>query len=118
MSKYESICTAIDLCEVAKKIFAHNVNNDMKAEIIIRDLQNIAKDVRYGGKWEGGDESLDRMADEMDICAMMKHPICKRNGNPECSKRMKQDAAAALRYASQRIRELEEQIAKGNQQGQ
>lgn len=103
MSKYESLCVAIELCESARKIFPKGTDQKDATSEVIRDLQDIAKDVRYGGKWDGDFEVI---AEMLGHCAENECPMCVyRKLNVGCSTTLKKDAAAAIRAMGKKEKE-------------
>ena len=88
MSRYGSLDSTIRLVEECRRILKD-------ADSIIADLQGIAIDVRYGGKWEGDYRSI---ADALDKCVRMECAACPYHGRAEgCRKALKQEAAACIR---------------------
>ena len=121
MSRYSSLCRAIDLIEVIKRMMKDNGTGGDSMDAIVQDLQDIAKDSRYGGKWEG---NYQEVAEALDCCedAGSKCNICPYSGmrNKHCIKTLKHDAAGAIRQMSNSLREWQrknvEEATKEKQQ--
>ena len=106
MSRYKALCVAIELCESARKIFAADSEEKEQASEVIRELQDVAQDVRYGGKWQGDYEVI---AESLEHCAENLCQLCAyRKIKTGCSVTLKKDAAAAIRHMAKRMKELEE----------
>ena len=99
MSRYSAISHAIELFEALEKA---DFEEDRKA------LQDIGKDVRYGGKWEGDYEELAR---SLDTCSKMECFACKFRETTACKTALKKDAAHAIRQMAVTIRNLNESLS-------
>lgn len=110
MSKYESVCKAIGICESARRLFSIDSTERRNTNEAIRDLQEIARDVRYGGKWEGDFESV---AESLDYCAENMCGLClyKKIQDSECRRTSKKDAAAVIRQLVAMLKAKDETIA-------
>ena len=115
MSRYGSLDAAIRMVEECRRI-AKN------ADEVITDLQSLAVDVRYGGKWVGEFESV---AAALDKCVNMECPVCPYRGSPQgCRSALKKDAAACIRQMAEmlgerkggkgNVRKIAEKKAKGS----
>lgn len=105
MSRYSSLCTAIQLLESVRKI----VVDKTEVNQIIADLQDIAKDARYGGQWHGDGESI---ADALENCAQ-KQMECGRCPYKDyrgkgCASMLKKDAARTIRAMGKNSEEKKE----------
>ena len=101
MGRYNSICEAIQLLEQIRRALKGAIDEG-KTSAIIRDLQDIAKDVRYGGQWEGKHRE---MAEDLENCANNSCAVCNfRALQPGCTAKLKMDAAKALRQAEDTIK--------------
>ena len=113
MSRYSSICTAIGLIEAVGKMFGDQAAREQKIEAIKRDLQDVARDVRYGGKWSGDYEI---MAETLEVCANHDCNMCGyrnlRGSGESCTGRLKKDAAADIRQMAQDNSERRKMIAE------
>ena len=96
MSRYSALSHAIELFEAITKI---DFEDDRKA------LQDIAKDVRYGGQGKGDYEELAR---SLDTCTKMECFACKFKSDSGCKAALKRDAAAAIRQLSKSLKESRE----------
>lgn len=109
MSKYSSLCTAINLVEACDKLMADSGKQSEKTIEIIRDLRNIAKDVRYGGQWNGDHETI---ATALECCKKIGRDctICpyKKIGGANCVSELKSDAAAVIRQLTKDLKEARE----------
>ena len=95
MSRYTALCVAIELCESARKLFSGSEEKD-RASQIIRELQDVAQDVRYGGEWHGDYEIV---AESLTHCAEQQCQVCAyRKTGKGCSAVLKRDAAGAIRH--------------------
>ena len=105
MSRYKALCVAIELCESARKIFAADSEEKEQASEVIRELQDVAQDVRYGGKWQGDYEVI---AESLEHCAENMCQLCAyRKIKTGCSVTLKKDAAAAIRHLSKELKKYE-----------
>ena len=112
MSKYNSVLLAIEMMETVRKTMGEGIGSAGKINDVIRDLQGIARDVRYGGHWTGDymgtASALELCAEAGHNCAMCEYDRMHDEG--QCIRELKNDAAAALRYQAEKIRSLLEQI--------
>ena len=96
MSRYMALCVAIELCESARKIFSKDPEEKDRASEVIRELQDVAQDVRYGGEWHGDYEIV---AESLTHCAEQQCQVCAyRKTGKGCSTALKRDAAGAIRH--------------------
>ena len=106
MSKYQSVSTAIQLVEAAAKIMGGGLISEGKTGEIIQDLRDLAKDARYGGKWDGDYETvataLGYCADPGNNCS-----ICPYRKETACKQRLKKDAMFAIRHLSSMLKKYE-----------
>lgn len=112
MSKYKSLCMAISLFETLERAFGRDSARDAKMDTVRMDLQDIAKDVRYGGKWEGDFEVI---AQILDRCANQECYKCQykkiHDNGESCTRMLKKDAAHAIRQMAKDNGELRDIIA-------
>lgn len=100
MSRYTSLCKAITLFEDIRTAFRDDQEDAEKYSEVIRDLQDVAKDVRYGGEWHG---DQDIIAGCLEFCAENECALCTyHNIKIGCSRTLKKDAAAAIRALGQK----------------
>lgn len=106
MSKYQSVSTAIQLVEAAANIVGNGLIAEGKTGEIIRDLRDIAKDVRYGGEWNGDYETV---AQALGYCTEIgtNCSICPYRKETACRQKLKSDAKYAIRDLSARLQEYE-----------
>ena len=94
MSRYSSLCTAIQLLESVRKI----VVDKTEVNQIIADLQDTAKDARYGGQWHGDGDTiaaaLENCAEKQMECGRCPYKELRGKG---CAAELKKDAARAIR---------------------
>lgn len=113
MSKYQSVSTAIQLVEAAANIVGNGLIAEGKTGEIIRDLRDIAKDVRYGGEWDGDYESVAQM---LGYCSAKKEncSVCPYRKEMACVQRLKRDAMHAIRAMGARLKKYEEGATRKN----
>lgn len=99
MGQYKSVCAAIDVMEAIRRSLKQESRDGIST--VIRDLQGIARDVRYGGEWDGDYEGL---AEALDACRGRKCYQCTYKGRTECMYDLKSDAAAAIRQLDAEVR--------------
>lgn len=97
-SRYEKLVKTIILLEAIEKIDVSGAR---------QDLQEIARDVRYGGQWNGDFENV---AETLDICGKIACYRCQYRETPECKAIIKREAAAAIRQLAKDKQDLEERI--------
>lgn len=109
MSRYQAMCVAIELCESARKVFGKEPEGRETASEIIRELQDVARDVRYGGKWVGNYEEI---AQCMEKCAEEDCALCPYRTllGKGCRSKSKKVAAAVIRQLEYELKEKEERI--------
>ena len=109
MSKYNSVCLAIQLFEQIRRTLGKDGIDRDRTDTVIQDLQDIAKDCRYGGEWHG---KYEETAAALDKCAKNECVVCPYRGKirPGCREELKRDAAAAIRQAAKDREEMEETI--------
>lgn len=101
MSRYQALCIAIEMCESARKLFSTNSEEKNKASEVIRELQDVAQDVRYGGEWHGDYEIV---AEMLRHCAENRCAFCAyRKTGTGCSAELKKDAARAIRHLAKEV---------------
>lgn len=113
MSKYQSVSTAIQLVEAAANIVGNGLIAEGKTGELIRDLRDIAKDVRYGGEWDGDYETV---ATALGYCAEQGFncSICPYRKEMACRQRLKRDAMHAIRAMGARLKKYEEGATRKN----
>lgn len=106
MSKYQSISTAIQLVEATASIVGKGLTAEWKTGEILRDLRDIAKDVRYGGEWNGDYETV---AQALGYCTEIgtNCSVCSYRKETDCRQALKSDAKYAIRDLSARLQEYE-----------
>lgn len=112
MSRYTSLCKAIDLALAVGHMMSETGYSSEHLEEMIADLRDVAKDVRYGGRWEGDFET---MAQALDCCVYVGCAGCSYKGlrdQGDCRGQLKKDAAAAIRYLGKEAREEREKNRK------
>ena len=97
-SRYEKLVKTIILLEALEKIDVTGAR---------QDLQEIARDVRYGGKWDGDFEIV---AETLDTCGKVACYRCQYKEAIECKAILKREAAAAIRQLAKDKQDLEERI--------
>ena len=112
MSRYTSICKALDLAEAVSKMIGRDGETGEEWETVVQDLRDIAKDVRYGGRWDGDFEAMaqalihcTKTGQECMIC-----PYRELRFEGGCKNQIKRDAAAAIRQMGKDAREQREEI--------
>lgn len=110
-TRYESLSFAIDLIESIRRALGENGNDSRRTGDHIQNLQELARDVRYGGKWEDLGEA-EEIAGALDCCGEgLNCTICPRRREMEtrggCPGNLKRDAAAMIRAMAKKIREAE-----------
>lgn len=113
MSRYQSLCKAVQLMETMRHILRGDAEGVAVASEIITDLQDIAKDVRYGGKWVG---NYEKMAEDLEACTRagqgcMTCAFHDRMANG-CRGELKKEAAACIRQMASKIESMAEEISK------
>lgn len=96
MSRYTSICTAIEMTECVRKMFDGHVGISRKEKLdhVIQDLHRIGQDIRYGGDWSGtGEETVKAL----EMCRDMKCRECRYQSTEACKRVLKEDAAQLIR---------------------
>ena len=109
MSKYSSMCKTIDLMLAVGNMMTSNGYEAGKMATIIEDLRAVARDVRYGGVWDGDFEST---AAALCSCKNVDCAVCPYKGMRDkgtCRAILKQDAAAAIRQMGKDARETREE---------
>jgi len=108
VSRYTSLCAAIRIVEGIRGIFKTGSVQEQKSDEIRRDLMDIAKDVRYGGEWNGDYEIVAKC---LESCVNMNCAVCgyrKMLQNGSCTEALKKDAAAAIRHLGRESAKREE----------
>ena len=77
MSKYSSMCKTIDLMLAVGNMMTSNGYEAGKMATIIEDLRAVARDVRYGGVWDGDFEST---AAALCSCKNVDCAVCPYKG--------------------------------------
>lgn len=112
MSKYNSVLLAIELLETVRRTMGEGIGSVGKINDVISDLQSIARDVRYGGHWTGDymgtASALELCAEAGHNCAMCEYDRMHDEGG--CIQELKKDAAAAIRYQAEKIKNMTDQI--------
>lgn len=106
MSKYQSVTTAIRLVEACGKIMGGGLVLEGHAAEIVQDLQDIARDARYGGKWEGDFETV---ATALSYCEQLdvNCSVCPYKKEVACRQALKRDAKNAIRTLMARLEKRE-----------
>lgn len=109
MSKYQSVTTAIQLVEACGHIMGGGLVLEGNAAEIAQDLRDIARDARYGGKWEGDFETVatalsycEQLDRNCSVCPYKKEVVCRQ---------------ALMRDAKNAIRTLMARLAKRGNEG-
>jgi hypothetical protein len=106
MTRYEALSAAIAMVEGAAAVFKHEEYNQHVLETK-EILQDIAKDVRYGGEWRGAE---DKLTYALDRCVKMECNLCKMHNTPQCKMQLKKEAAMAIRQQRKTILELKAEL--------
>lgn len=112
MSRYTSLCKAIDLALAVGHMMSETGYSSEHIEEMIEDLRNTAKDVRYGGRWDG---DFEMMAESLDCCVNVGCGMCPYKGLRDqgaCRAQLKKDGAAAIRQLGKDAREAREKNRK------
>ena len=111
MSRYSSLCVAINLVEACDKLMSSNGQQSEKTADVVKDLRDIAKDVRYGGQWHGDYEVI---ATALGCCKSTGRDCgtCpyRKIGGRNCVSELKTDAAAVIRHMTKEIKTLREEL--------
>lgn len=110
MSRYDSLCKAISVMTSIKATMESNGLISTGMQSVIEDLRAIARDVRYGGVWDG---EFERVASALNICKDMNCTICpyQDKRSTGCKSILKEDAAAVIRQLAKTKKELLDMIA-------
>ena len=107
MSKYGTLSFTIGLLEAIRKGLHAEASDQMSEHIA--NLQKIARDIRYGGEWQGG--PFEDVAEALELCADgRKCALCQRGAKKyggSCTAELKEEAAAAIRMMGKTIKDLE-----------
>ena len=109
MNRYQAMCVAIELCQSARKIFGKEPEGKETANEIIQELQEVARDVRYGGKWVGDYEDIAQCMEKCAETDCTQCPYRTLQGNG-CRSKAKKVAAAVIRQLEYELKEKEEKI--------
>lgn len=118
MSKYSSICTAINVIESIDKMMNDHGKGSSRTEEVIHDLQSIAQDVRYGGKWDG---DFTTVAEALTCCTETgtNCQICPyRREGKACIPNLKKDAAMAIRQLWKDAQDAKAELAEARKPAQ
>lgn len=109
MSRYSSICIAIEMVECVRKMFDGHVGISRKEKLdhVIQDLQRIGQDIRYGGQWAGAGEETVKL---LELCMDMNCKECMYKSTEACKKVLKEDAAMMIRNLSAENRRLRTEL--------
>lgn len=102
MSKYQSVTTAIQLVEACGHIMSGGLVLEGNAAEIAQDLRDIARDARYGGKWEG---DFEKVATALSYCEQLATncTVCPYKSEVACKQALKRDAKNAIRTLMARL---------------
>jgi len=102
MSKYQSVTTAIQLVEACGHIMSGGLVLEGNAAEIAQDLRDIARDARYGGKWEG---DFEKVATALSYCEQLdvNCSVCPYKNEVACRQALKRDAKNAIRTLMARL---------------
>ena len=104
ISRYDSMVFAIALMESIRRALGEYGQDEHKTGDHIRNLQDIAKDVRYGGEWHGAHEII---AEELTCCERSECTVCpRRNEKPFCKLNLMHEAAQVIRQMDKTIQDL------------
>ena len=114
MSRYQAMCVAIELCESARRLFQDGSKEKETASEVIGELQDVARDVRYGGKWEGDYESIAQALGYCTEigCSIIGCSICPYRKEIDCRQQLKRDAMHAIRAMGARLKEQQAEIER------
>lgn len=104
MSRIKAMHGAIRLCEAIREL----AGETEQMEETIESLRAVARDVRYGGVWEGNQRKL---AEELEGCGSGESCLdCHLRKVPGCRKALKEEAAAAIRQQDKTIESLRTEV--------